>query len=124
YFSQYQITDEMKRKIAILTQPLHDNYGGLLQAYALSKTLSKYGDVTIANRWVGHNSCIKRFASKLKQSLINNPNIPTKSQKEIISKNTKLFQKKYIPNLSSKIITDNGMRKFSKMGFDTYVVGS
>lgn len=114
----------MKRKIAILTQPLHDNYGGLLQAYALSKTLSKYGDVTIANRWGGHNSCIKRFASKLKQSLINNPNIPTKSQKEIISKNTKLFQKKYIPNLSSKIITDNGMRKFSKMGFDTYVVGS
>ena len=26
-------------KIAILTQPLHDNYGGLFQAYALKKVL-------------------------------------------------------------------------------------
>jgi len=30
-------------KIAILTQPLHNNYGGLLQAYALQKVLLNMG---------------------------------------------------------------------------------
>ncbi|QQX75955.1 MULTISPECIES: polysaccharide pyruvyl transferase family protein [Aequorivita] len=114
----------MKRKIAILTQPLHDNYGGLLQAYALSKTLNQYGDVLIINRWGGHNSYIKKFASKIKHSLIRNPNIPTKSQKAIISQHTNAFREKYIPNISQRITTDKGMREHSKMGFNTYVVGS
>ena len=30
-------------KIGILTQPLHTNYGGLLQAFALQKTLRDMG---------------------------------------------------------------------------------
>ena len=30
-------------KIAILTQPLHNNYGGLLQAFALQKVLKGMG---------------------------------------------------------------------------------
>ncbi|OQA52646.1 MAG: hypothetical protein BWY44_00534 [Candidatus Omnitrophica bacterium ADurb.Bin292] len=30
-------------KIAILTQPLHTNYGGLIQAYALQLTLKRMG---------------------------------------------------------------------------------
>lgn len=33
----------MKRNICILTQPLHNNYGGLLQAYALQKVLRDMG---------------------------------------------------------------------------------
>jgi len=114
----------MKRKIAVLTQPLHDNYGGLLQAYALSKILSRYGEVTIVNRWRGHDSFIKKCAYKIRQSLIRNPLIPTKKQKEIISQNTKGFQVKYLPNLSDKITTNSKMLKLIEMGFDSYVVGS
>ena len=30
-------------KIGILTQPLHNNYGGILQAYALQKVLKDMG---------------------------------------------------------------------------------
>lgn len=44
----------MKHKIAILTQPLLSNYGGILQCYALQTVLERMGcDVTVLNRrWV------------------------------------------------------------------------
>lgn len=44
----------MIRKIAILTQPLHSNYGGILQCYALQTVLERMGcEVTVLNRrWV------------------------------------------------------------------------
>lgn len=114
----------MKRNIAILTQPLHDNYGGLLQAFALSKSVSQYGEVLIINRWGGHNSITKRFISGLKQIIIKNPNLPSKAQKEIISQHTSAFRKKYIPNLSHNITSDEGMKELINKGFDTYIVGS
>lgn len=46
--------DTMTRKIAILTQPLHSNYGGILQCYALQTVLERMGcEVTVLNRrWV------------------------------------------------------------------------
>lgn len=34
-------------KIGILTHPLHNNYGGLLQAYALKETLLSLGHETV-----------------------------------------------------------------------------
>ena len=46
-------------KIAILTQPLHTNYGGILQAYALQTFLQRRGHkVVVINReyyWDGGN---------------------------------------------------------------------
>lgn len=43
-------------KVGILTQPLHVNYGGVLQAYALTTVLQKFGhEVTILNRNSGKN---------------------------------------------------------------------
>lgn len=46
--------DTMTRKIAILTQPLYSNYGGILQCYALQTVLERMGcEVTVLNRrWV------------------------------------------------------------------------
>lgn len=46
--------DTMTRKIAILTQPLCSNYGGILQCYALQTVLERMGcEVTVLNRrWV------------------------------------------------------------------------
>ena len=44
-------------KIAILTQPLHSNYGGILQAYALQTVLKHGGhDVITVNRLKGYPS--------------------------------------------------------------------
>lgn len=37
----------MKKKVGILTLPLHSNYGGILQAYALYSVLAKQCDVTL-----------------------------------------------------------------------------
>lgn len=43
--------DTMTRKIAILTLPLHSNYGGILQCYALQTVLERMGcEVTVLNR--------------------------------------------------------------------------
>lgn len=46
--------DTMTRKIALLTLPLHSNYGGILQCYALQTVLGRMGcEVTVLNRrWV------------------------------------------------------------------------
>ena len=41
-------------KIGILTQPLHTNYGGLLQCFALQTTL----------KWLGHEVWVVRRTSK------------------------------------------------------------
>ena len=47
----------MKQKVAILTQPLHTNYGGTLQAYALQKTIKDMGVdvVTLNYQWKTRN---------------------------------------------------------------------
>lgn len=57
-------------KIAILTLPLHTNYGGILQCYALQTVLEGMGhQVTVLNRrWSGINAQLvaRRFASLAK----------------------------------------------------------
>src|SRR5690606_21358126 len=103
-----------KKKIAILSQPLHDNNGGLLQAYALSKYVNRYGDVLIIDRWSKYNSPLRKFVASLKQLLRKDSLVPTKTQKEVISKNTRAFREKYIPHLSEKITDNAGMRKLNK----------
>lgn len=47
-------------KIGIVTLPLHFNYGGILQAYALQETLQK----------LGHTSYVIRFSSKSAKNYI------------------------------------------------------
>ena len=43
--------EDFEMKVAIVTLPLHTNYGGLLQAYALKETLSQLGhEVTVLDR--------------------------------------------------------------------------
>ena len=56
--------DTMTRKIAILTQPLHSNYGGILQCYALQTVLERMGcEVTVLNRrWVAVHTSLCEHA--------------------------------------------------------------
>ena len=116
-------------KIAILTQPLHDNYGGLLQAYALKEVLQEMGhEVIIINREKKQPFPWRKYASIAKSILIGrriHPNLFLKSScKSKISKETRKFRDNYFPNLS-KLITDNkGMQELNTMGFDAYIVGS
>ncbi len=117
----------MNKKIAILTQPLHDNYGGLLQAYALSKTLKDLGnEVLIVDRRSGHSSTIRKIASKIKHFFLGNKTHKkfTSKQQFIVSQYTLKFRKKYLPNTTHEITDNRGMSELNKMGFDAYVVGS
>lgn len=116
-------------KIAILTQPLHDNYGGLLQAYALKYILKDMGhEVIIINRKSISAPEWRKYASIAKSFLTGRniaPNIIlSKSIRKEISKYTTQFRYKYFPELSELITDEKGMFALNDMGFDAYVVGS
>lgn len=118
-----------RMKIGILTQPLHYNYGGLLQAFALSTQLKSMGhNPIIINRERSKPTWIRRKAYVLKNKILNNRPILrlllNKYQRGIITEETEDFKKKYISNRTKLITKDSDMRKLTKMGFDAYIVGS
>lgn len=116
-------------KIGILTQPLQDNYGGLLQAYALKEVLQEMGhEVININRKRKASFPWWKYASIVKSILIGrriHPNLFLKqSDKLEISRETKRFRDRYFPNLTELITDEEGMRNLNNMGFDAYIVGS
>ena len=116
-------------KIGILTQPLHDNYGGLLQAYALKEVLQEMGhEVININRQSKTPLPWRKYASIAKSILIGqriHPNLFLKSTyREEISRETRKFRENYFPNLSKLITDEKGMQELNIMGFDAYIVGS
>ena len=116
-------------KIGILTQPLLDNYGGLLQAYALKEVLHDMGhEVLIINRQSRTTLPWRKYAYFAKSLLIKrriHPNLFLKATcREELSRETRRFSDKYIPNLSQLITDNEGMQKLNNMDFDAYIVGS
>lgn len=116
-------------KIGVLTQPLHDNYGGLLQAYALKEVLQSLGhEVIIINRQSKKVSTFRKYGSIAKSFLIGRTIAPNvllnESLKGVISRETRKFREKFIPNLTHLITNNEGMHDLNNMGFDAYVVGS
>lgn len=116
----------MKKKIAILTQPLGPNYGGIIQNYALQKVLIDNGyKVETINRQMNKISFslrIKIFIYNLingrKKILYNKENLA------IIYKNMNDFILKYI-FISDVINTDNMLKKhMDHNNYDIFIVGS
>ncbi len=105
-------------KIAILTHPLGANYGGILQAFALSLFLKKQGhDVIVLNRQTNTPS-IKRFLKSL-LVILNHPRYNNPKYKHLAS-----FVKKYI-NYSKPLYTDDEMKSsILAAKVDAVVVGS
>lgn len=121
-------------KIGILTQPLHTNYGGLLQAFALQKVLSKSGHevwtVDLPFRKKSKSQLIKEIVKNgIKKFILNRdvkhviPFKPTIEQKKFISKHTNRFILENIRTTES-IPTINEIAKLKKYNFEAYVVGS
>lgn len=126
-------------KIAILTQPLRTNYGGILQAYALQTVLQRRGhEVVVINREyqdypsikllclrVGAilKSIIRRYILGKKEYIIMNPFsslFRTKWEGYIVQP----FVKKKVCQ-SPEIRNSESMRRyFAKEKFDCYIVGS
>lgn len=130
-------------KIAILTQPLKTNYGGILQAYALQTVLQRMGHkVTVINRryYCGGGTkltvvnmllrfgsfvktLIRKYVLNKKGYILMNPLSPYYHSK-ITELDPLPFVKKYIC-LSPDIRTSEKLNKyFKRQKFDMYVVGS
>ncbi|MFA5713887.1 MAG: polysaccharide pyruvyl transferase family protein [Bacteroidales bacterium] len=118
-------------KIGILTQPLHNNYGGLLQAYALKESLQQMGHsvVIIDRRHPKERFPLLYKVAILAQSIATlkraRPNLflPCRHY-NIINRHTIEFQKEYIPNLSKMIVCNRAMRRLKSEGFHAFIVGS
>lgn len=105
-------------KLAILTHPLGVNYGGILQAFALSSYLKGQGhDVTVLNRQ-SNLPLAKRILKSVLVAL-HHPRYNNPRYKHLVS-----FVKKYI-NYSKPLSTDGQMNGFVKgNSMDAVIVGS
>lgn len=118
-------------RIGILTLPLHTNYGGILQAYALQTVLERMGhDVVVFDRPYQYKISFlkkiiaypKRFICKYvfrkKGAIIRFEEYATHVNC-VKRKNTQSFINKYVHRLE---LTD--FRKLNRKDFDAIVVGS
>lgn len=111
-------------KIGILTVPFNNNYGGLLQAYALKRVIEEMGhNVVFINR---QRNPQKSFKLTVYRILVRFHIVEDFLANKIrsISKNTDLFKERYLTPISEPYYSSNELKKFTKHGFDFYVVGS
>ncbi|NLK11776.1 MAG: polysaccharide pyruvyl transferase family protein [Staphylococcus equorum] len=120
----------MAKKIAILTQPLINNYGGILQNYALQYVLKEmgYNPITLDRR-SNKRSFLYKSLSKIKHRILNvytkkHKVFFTKEQIITINANSTAFINKYI--LRSELISNEKKleRHFLNNEYDTIIVGS
>lgn len=119
----------MKNKIAILTQPLGHNYGGIIQNYALQKVLLDIGyqTITINRRDENSHSKIKILASRYKtlffRHVLQLENPTYWDYKRVFAHNQKFFREHI--NLSPKLESSSALANyFTKENFNAVVVGS
>lgn len=119
-------------KICILTQPLHINYGGLLQAYALQKYLRDQGNnvftADIPFKKIPLKKIVRRILSLTIRKYILNRNVgpiflPNKSKKALQARHTDEFIQEYICR-TDKLKSVSDIRSLDKYKFDAFVVGS
>lgn len=118
-------------KIGILTLPLNNNYGGLLQCFALQKVLKSLGhDAWVVQRSYANRSIIWRIFHYVRQTmkvLLGRKFVHLLPSKEIkyIRKNTSNFISNYIEPTTEHIRTNKQLANFHFSNkFDAYVVGS
>jgi hypothetical protein len=105
-------------KIGILTLPFNNNYGGLLQSYALQSFLKKQGHEVWLIKRVPELSAIttKVKIKKLIKALL-------WREREEIAHNMRAFEDQYMQK--TDVIDDHGkFHLLNKYEFDAYVVGS
>lgn len=119
-------------KIGILTQPLQNNYGGLLQNYALQQILIRAGhDVITIDQGTPHISrSIKDrlygwILSTLKPDKYGRPKYqPTENEQKVIRRNTDYFINKYIHHTTRMMSYQDFYEEARRSNYDAYVVGS
>lgn len=109
--------------VCILTQPLGSNYGGLLQAYALQKTVSLLGhSVTTEDIRPPQNiSFLQRVKTIIKKYLLGQKEQIVNINPYFIQPATD-FRKNYIK--TTKSVAADDYSTFYHYNFDAYIVGS
>lgn len=121
-------------KIGILTQPLHANYGGLLQNFALQQVLRDAGHevTTLDWDWVFNLSTKEKIGNLIRKLMcalkpakkINDAYHPTKEEFSIIWRNTNRFIDTYIRR-TDVITSEQGFaQEYEQGGYEAMVVGS
>lgn len=119
-------------KIGILTQPLHANYGGLLQNYALQQTLVRAGHEVETIDWGGGSglrAMLYRMKVQVLHMLLSNrypllKYMPNDKEKSIIQRNTNHFINTYINHTEAMHSYVEFESQAAKGKYDAYVVGS
>lgn len=117
------------KKIGILTQPLCQNYGGLLQAYALQVALKQMGFTPIIidlhynyPKW---RKVLSDFITISLRFLSLNNTRKTSRERKIRAHYTDYFINKYIVPKSPKLFTNRELKGFiRKHEFYAFIVGS
>ena len=120
-------------KIGILTQPLHVNYGGLLQNYALQQVLLRAGHEVETIDWTPFNKSLRSRLYRIKCTILpflfpkKYPKLryqPTDEERKVIQQHTNHFISTYIHHTKT-IMYKDGFSHQAKVGnYDAYVVGS
>lgn len=124
----------MEKNIGILTLPLHSNYGGLLQAYALQEVVSDFGyNVLIIDVKNQNDFYFWRFKFIAKQTLkylmsFGKMKIPkrqwmTKEEKSYIRANTDQFIKEKL-RMTRSVGSHIKMESIKEYNFEAIIVGS
>ncbi|MBP3408608.1 MAG: polysaccharide pyruvyl transferase family protein [Bacteroidaceae bacterium] len=118
-------------RIGVLTLPLHNNFGGILQAYALQKVLKDFGHNVVLidkSRYVSLGPWYKKYPIYIKRSInkfIFGKNIIVKADAEqnrflkTIAKYTEPFIEKHIRRVYTKDFSN-----IREKDFDVLIVGS
>ena len=116
------------KRLLILSQPLHCNYGGLLQAFALQRVVKEFGFEVVTNNVLLkskrritiknlYNFCIRKAKGVAKVLLGYNRMTPQKFK--TISINTQKFIDRFIKAESIETMTEEQINRF-----DVFIVGS
>lgn len=120
-------------KIGILTLPLHVNYGGILQCYALQTVLKRMGhDVTLlSSTWASDKDMLKlRIKNSWKHVAnilfgYNYTYIPTKREERILRQHISKFIANHLePRTKPLHTTKEYQEQCLNDGFDALIVGS
>lgn len=121
----------MALKIGILTLPITENYGGILQALALYRFLSKQDHNIVLIYKETHSSFWKELLRKslLKIPFHNFKNIKSNNELNKLKLERKKFHRSFIEkeimNISKVLYTKQDLENFAKQeNFDAVIVGS
>lgn len=120
-------------KIGILTQPLHNNYGGLLQCFALQTILKRLGHETwvvqreYVRRKLNFLQCLFYYVKQVIKVFLGRKYIGLLNPQKVeyVKRNTKYFSSEYITPKTDVIFSTESLRiNYLNQRFDAYVVGS